>query len=50
MQNQMEIFHDKNISLDQWEDICYIIKGVGTTQWKTMGPSTLHPPPKPIPY
>ena len=34
MQNQMEIFYDKYISLDLWENIYNIIKGVGTSEWE----------------
>ena len=30
----MEIFYDKDISLDLWENIYNIIKGVGTSEWE----------------
>ena len=30
----MEIFYDKDISLDLWENICDIIQGIGTTEWE----------------
>ena len=30
----MEIFYDKDVSLDLWENVCDIITGVGTTEWE----------------
>ena len=30
----MEIFYDKDISLDLWENIYNIIKGVGRSEWE----------------